>query len=431
VATCSRFRLIRSQAHKGVHLPWQRQRAQGVHPVPPVCWWCWPYWPGEAVQSNSGSARIGGLVLAAYLMDRAAGRWPEKSVKFLLGLLKNAESNADAKSLDVEDLHIKNIVVQQAPVRYSSTRVLCLSSRAFCDIYRKLVVALTVRTVASTPTRVTPCTWRSSSRLASLRSSARRTRTRSSPPLPASTVGRWLVGALRRHGSEWPSAVTLPGCRMQMTETCMFAMSCLPFLMHAFLYGSTDPGPGPSKAVFGQVPITFRRRRSQPALWPQVRGLGTQSSRVNPGARSQVFASLSPCGVPDRGVVNLSIAALPQAFSFAHPSPLLITMSDVNDILRANRQEFAALLIATFAFGAPVATHSMHTRTDVAANFDRCLCYHCVRTLCELCQRWHLMICDRAMSIHFLRQRRQPLRARRITLIYTYFMLVVTIIWFV
>ncbi|KAF5385714.1 hypothetical protein D9757_005481 [Collybiopsis confluens] len=43
------------------------------------------------------------------------GRWPEKSVKFIVRLLKNAESNADAKNLDVEDLFIKNIVVQQAP----------------------------------------------------------------------------------------------------------------------------------------------------------------------------------------------------------------------------------------------------------------------------------------------------------------------------
>ena len=45
------------------------------------------------------------------------GRWPEKSLKFILRLLKNAESNADAKSIDVDDLYIKNIVVQQAPVR--------------------------------------------------------------------------------------------------------------------------------------------------------------------------------------------------------------------------------------------------------------------------------------------------------------------------
>ncbi|CCL99713.1 uncharacterized protein FIBRA_01735 [Fibroporia radiculosa] len=43
------------------------------------------------------------------------GRWPEKSVKFVLSLLKNAESNADAKNIDLEDLFIKNIVVQQAP----------------------------------------------------------------------------------------------------------------------------------------------------------------------------------------------------------------------------------------------------------------------------------------------------------------------------
>jgi len=45
------------------------------------------------------------------------GRWPEKSVKFIVRLLKNAESNADAKNIEAEDLYIKNIVVQQAPVR--------------------------------------------------------------------------------------------------------------------------------------------------------------------------------------------------------------------------------------------------------------------------------------------------------------------------
>ncbi|KAG6890613.1 hypothetical protein C0995_006589 [Termitomyces sp. Mi166 len=43
------------------------------------------------------------------------GRWPEKSIKFILRLLKNAEANADAKNIDVEDLTIKSIVVQQAP----------------------------------------------------------------------------------------------------------------------------------------------------------------------------------------------------------------------------------------------------------------------------------------------------------------------------
>ncbi|EIW67700.1 ribosomal protein L22 [Tremella mesenterica] len=43
------------------------------------------------------------------------GRWPTKTVAHFLRLLKNAESNADAKDLAVEELFIKNIVVQQAP----------------------------------------------------------------------------------------------------------------------------------------------------------------------------------------------------------------------------------------------------------------------------------------------------------------------------
>jgi len=61
------------------------------------------------------------------------GRWPEKSVKFIIRLLKNAESNADAKNIDVEDLEIKNIVVQQAPV--STLRLIQLS-----DVYPRLFV---------------------------------------------------------------------------------------------------------------------------------------------------------------------------------------------------------------------------------------------------------------------------------------------------
>jgi large subunit ribosomal protein L17e len=50
------------------------------------------------------------------LIHATLGRWPEKSVRFMLRLLKNAESNADAKNLDLEDLYIRNITVQQAPV---------------------------------------------------------------------------------------------------------------------------------------------------------------------------------------------------------------------------------------------------------------------------------------------------------------------------
>ena len=42
-------------------------------------------------------------------------RWPVKSAEFLLGLLKNAEANADTKGLDTGNLIIKHIQVNQAP----------------------------------------------------------------------------------------------------------------------------------------------------------------------------------------------------------------------------------------------------------------------------------------------------------------------------
>ncbi|KAL8464635.1 hypothetical protein ACS0TY_034219 [Phlomoides rotata] len=42
------------------------------------------------------------------------GRWPIKSVKFILDLLKNAESNAEVKGLDVDTLYIYHIQVNQA-----------------------------------------------------------------------------------------------------------------------------------------------------------------------------------------------------------------------------------------------------------------------------------------------------------------------------
>ncbi|TYG55596.1 hypothetical protein ES288_D09G286800v1 [Gossypium darwinii] len=42
------------------------------------------------------------------------GRWPVKSAKFILDLLKNAESNAEVKGLDVDSLIISHIQVNQA-----------------------------------------------------------------------------------------------------------------------------------------------------------------------------------------------------------------------------------------------------------------------------------------------------------------------------
>lgn len=42
-------------------------------------------------------------------------RWPEKSVKFIQGLLTNAASNADAKGLDLTKLYVSHIQVNHAP----------------------------------------------------------------------------------------------------------------------------------------------------------------------------------------------------------------------------------------------------------------------------------------------------------------------------
>eukprot|EP01064_Diplonema_japonicum_P007785 TRINITY_DN1541_c0_g1_i4.p1 TRINITY_DN1541_c0_g1~~TRINITY_DN1541_c0_g1_i4.p1 ORF type:complete len:189 (+),score=45.47 TRINITY_DN1541_c0_g1_i4:130-696(+) len=42
------------------------------------------------------------------------GRWPRKSVELFQNLLKNAESNADQKGLEVKDLKLSHVAVQRA-----------------------------------------------------------------------------------------------------------------------------------------------------------------------------------------------------------------------------------------------------------------------------------------------------------------------------
>lgn len=75
---------------------------------------------GRASQAKQFKATLGAhapLLSPLQVCSNAtlSGRWPEKSVKFILRLLKNAESNAEAKNIEQGDLVIKNIVVQQAP----------------------------------------------------------------------------------------------------------------------------------------------------------------------------------------------------------------------------------------------------------------------------------------------------------------------------
>ncbi|PHU15505.1 60S ribosomal protein L17-1 [Capsicum chinense] len=58
-----------------------------------------------------------GVGRTAQVKDRHSngqGRWPVKSAKIILDLLKNAESNAEVKGLDVDSLYITHIQVNQA-----------------------------------------------------------------------------------------------------------------------------------------------------------------------------------------------------------------------------------------------------------------------------------------------------------------------------
>ncbi len=57
---------------------------------------------------NSGCGRTA----QAKAFKHTQGRWPEKSARILLELLKNAESNGESKSLDPELLVVKHIACQ-------------------------------------------------------------------------------------------------------------------------------------------------------------------------------------------------------------------------------------------------------------------------------------------------------------------------------
>merc|ERR1712113_952225 len=61
-------------------------------------------------------AFIGGIgrTAQAKAFKMSQGRWPIKSAKVLLDLLRNAESNAEFKNLDTDNLVIKHIQVNAA-----------------------------------------------------------------------------------------------------------------------------------------------------------------------------------------------------------------------------------------------------------------------------------------------------------------------------
>ena len=66
---------------------------------------CIPY-----VRYKYGVGRTG----QAKKYSESLGRWPEKSVKMLLHLIENAESNAKAQSMDLAKLVISHIQVNKA-----------------------------------------------------------------------------------------------------------------------------------------------------------------------------------------------------------------------------------------------------------------------------------------------------------------------------
>ncbi|GLJ26510.1 hypothetical protein SUGI_0512660 [Cryptomeria japonica] len=69
----------------------------------------------QAIPFRRFCGGVGRTAQAKSRNSNGQGRWPVKSAEFLLGLLKNAESNAEVKGLDVDTLYVTHIQVNQAP----------------------------------------------------------------------------------------------------------------------------------------------------------------------------------------------------------------------------------------------------------------------------------------------------------------------------
>lgn len=73
---------------------------------------CVPFRRHNGSVGRTAQAKVHGVV---------QGRWPVKSAKFLLGLLKNAQANAEVNGLDTNELVVSRISVQQAPKTHRRT----------------------------------------------------------------------------------------------------------------------------------------------------------------------------------------------------------------------------------------------------------------------------------------------------------------------
>ncbi|KAE8669290.1 60S ribosomal protein L17-2 [Hibiscus syriacus] len=65
----------------------------------------------QAIPFRRFCGGVGRTAQAKNRHSNMQGRWPVKSTKFILDLLKNAESNAEVKDLDVDALYISHIQV--------------------------------------------------------------------------------------------------------------------------------------------------------------------------------------------------------------------------------------------------------------------------------------------------------------------------------
>ncbi|ERN09988.1 hypothetical protein AMTRI_Chr06g194560 [Amborella trichopoda] len=68
----------------------------------------------QAIPFRRFCGGVGRTAQAKNRHPNGQGRWPVKSAKFILNLLKSAESNADVKGLDVDTLFLSHIQVNQA-----------------------------------------------------------------------------------------------------------------------------------------------------------------------------------------------------------------------------------------------------------------------------------------------------------------------------
>ncbi|EFJ26852.1 hypothetical protein SELMODRAFT_96251 [Selaginella moellendorffii] len=68
----------------------------------------------QAIPFRRFCGGVGRTAQAKSRHSNGQGRWPVKSARFLLALLKNAESNAEVKGLDADTLYVSHIQVNQA-----------------------------------------------------------------------------------------------------------------------------------------------------------------------------------------------------------------------------------------------------------------------------------------------------------------------------